>query len=139
MGDGQVVGNVYKAKVANVEPSLDAAFIDLGTGKNGYLHISEVQHKHKKGDKARIEEVLKPGQEIRVQITKESIRDKGPALTTFVSVPGRYLVLMADVDKRAVSKRIADVATRKRLKRLLSEMDAPDGFGFIVRTAVPIV
>jgi ribonuclease E len=132
MNDGQVVGNIYKARVANVEPSLDAAFIDLGTGKNGYLHVSELQQAN---DKSRIEKLLKPGQELVVQITKEAIRDKGPCVSTYISLPGRYLVLMSSVDKRAVSKRIADIATRRRLKNLLEELEAPSGFGYIVRTA----
>ncbi|NRA39308.1 MAG: Rne/Rng family ribonuclease [Planctomycetes bacterium] len=133
IGDGQQLGNVYKARVANVEPSLDAAFLDLGTGKNGFLHVDEVMHG--KGQGARIEHVLKPGDELMVQITKESIKDKGPCLTAYLSLPGRYLVLMASEDKRAVSRRIVDPAERKRLKKLLDEFEAPEGFGFIMRTA----
>ena len=77
--DGQAHSNIYLGKVNNVEPSLDAAFVDLGTGKNGFIHVDELIRD--KGSKARIEQVLKPGQEILVQITKESIRDKGPALS----------------------------------------------------------
>lgn len=133
LGDGQQLGNIYKARVANVEPSLDAAFIDLGTGKNGFLYVDEVMHG--KGPGARIEHVLKAGDELMVQITKESIKDKGPAVTAHISLPGRYLVLMASEDKRAVSRRIVDPAERKRLKKLLDEFEAPDGFGFIMRTA----
>jgi ribonuclease E len=131
--DTQALGNIYKAKVANVEPSLDAAFLDLGGVKNGFIHIDDVRHD--KGKKARIEQVLKPGQELLVQVTKEAIKDKGPCCTTFLSIPGRYLVLVQDPDGLGVSKRIEDPAQRKRLKKLLSGFEPPEGFGFIVRTA----
>jgi len=132
-GDVQHLGNIYKARVANVEPSLDAAFLDLGSGKNGFIHIDEIQHGQ--GDKARIEKVLQPGQELLVQITKEAIKDKGPCVTTYLSIPGRYLVLMSATQIKGVSKRIEDLTVRKRLKGLLSTFTPPEGFGFIVRTA----
>ena len=133
VGDNQHLGNIYKARVANVEPSLDAAFLDLGAGKNGFIHIDEVQHD--KGANARIESVLQAGQEIIVQITKEAIKDKGPCVSTYLSLPGRYLVLMSATQIKGVSKRIEDQAVRKRLKTLLSSFTPPEGFGFIVRTA----
>lgn len=133
MGDGQQLGNIYKARVANIEPSLDAAFLDLGTGKNGFLHVDEIRHNKDRGP--RIEKMLKVGDEFLVQITKESIKDKGPCVTTYLSLPGRYLVLMASDDKRAISRRIADPDERKRLKSILESFEAPDGFGYIVRTA----
>lgn len=132
-GDIQHLGNIYRAKVANVEPSLDAAFLDLGTGKNGFIHIDEVQHDQ--GERARIEKVLKSGQEILVQITKEAIKDKGPCVSTYISIPGRYLVLMSATQIKGVSKRIEDQTVRKRLKGLLATFTPPEGFGFIVRTA----
>jgi ribonuclease E len=133
IGDGQHLGNIYKARVANVEPSLDAAFLDLGSGKNGFIHIDEVVHT--KGRGARIEQVLQPGQELMVQITKESIKDKGPCVSMYVSVPGRYLVMMNSEQAKGVSKRIEDPAVRKRLKALLASFEPPSGMGFIVRTA----
>ncbi len=133
MGDGQQLGNIYKARVANVEPSLDAAFLELGTGKNGFLHVDEIRHG--KGDGARVEDVIKVGDEFLVQITKESIKDKGPCLTSYLSLPGRYLVLMASEDKRAISRRISDPIERKRLRNILDSFEAPEGFGYIVRTA----
>jgi ribonuclease E len=133
IGEGQHLGNIYKARVANVEPSLDAAFLDLGTGKNGFIHIDEVVHS--KGRGARIEQVLQPGQELIVQITKEAIKDKGPCVSMYVSVPGRYLVMMNSEQAKGVSKRIEDPAVRKRLKALLASFDPPAGMGFIVRTA----
>ncbi len=133
MGDGQHLGNIYKARVANVEPSLDAAFLDLGTGKNGFIHVDEVMHD--KGRGKRIEDVLHAGQEILVQITKEAIKDKGPCMSMYLSLPGRYLVLMHSEAAKGVSKRIEDPAVRKRLKGILATCEAPEGFGFIVRTA----
>ena len=131
--DAQLLGNIYKAKVANVEPSLDAAFLDLGTGKNGFIHVDEVRHDQ--GGKARIEKVLKPGQEIVVQITKEAIKDKGPCVSTYLSLPGRSIVMMSGSDKGGVSRRIEDQSVRKRLRDLLKDFDAPDDFSFIARTA----
>lgn len=131
--DLQSLGNIYKCKVSNVEPSLDAAFVDLGGAKNGFLHIDEVRHN--RGGNARIEDVLRPGDELIVQVTKESIRDKGPCLTTYLSIPGRNLVLVQSRECIGVSKKIEDPGVRRRLKRLLSGFEAPEGFGFIVRTA----
>nr|MBA3845539.1 ribonuclease E/G [Planctomycetota bacterium] len=131
--DGQHLGNIYKARVANVEPSLDAAFLDLGAGKNGFIHIDEIRHD--KGAGKRIEQVLQSGQEILVQITKEAIKDKGPCCSMYLSVAGRYLVLMNSDQIKGVSKRIEDQVVRKRLKNLLASFEAPEGFGFIVRTA----
>ncbi|MFW5858834.1 MAG: Rne/Rng family ribonuclease [Planctomycetota bacterium] len=131
--DAQHLGDIYKAKVANVERSLDAAFIDLGNGKNGFLHIDDVQHDKK--DKP-IDKVLKPGQEIVVQITKEAIRDKGPCLTTYISLAGRCLVLVRDNGRNGgISKRVEDPAERRRLKSVVAGLDVPEGFGVIVRTA----
>jgi ribonuclease E len=127
------VGNIYKARVANVEPSLDAAFVELDGTKNGFIHVDDVIHD--KGPKARIEDVLKKGQEVLVQITKEPIRDKGACVTMYLRLAGRYLVLMSDSDKNGVSKKIDDVATRRRLKQLLGGFPIPEGFGLILRTA----
>lgn len=132
-GDGLHLGNIYLGRVANVEKSLDAAFIDLDAAKNGFLHVDDVRHDQKKG--SRIERVLKPGQQILVQITKEPIKDKGPCLTMNLSIPGRYLVLVQDPEGLGVSKRIDDPALRRRLKKLLAGFEPPAGFGYIVRTA----
>jgi ribonuclease E len=133
IGDGQHLGNIYKAKVANVEPSLDAAFLDLGAGKNGFIHVDELIHDKPRG--TRIEQILRPGDDIVVQITKESIKDKGPNMTMYLSIPGRYLVLMHSEQAKGVSKRIEDPLVRRRLKKILDSCPPPEGFGFIVRTA----
>jgi len=133
IGDGQHLGNIYKAKVANVEPSLDAAFLDLGAGKNGFIHVDELIHDKPRG--TRIEQILRPGDDIVVQITKESIKDKGPNMTMYLSIPGRYLVLMHSEQAKGVSKRIEDPLVRRRLKKILDSCPPPESFGFIVRTA----
>jgi ribonuclease E len=113
----------------------DAAFLELGASgsKNGFIHVDELIHD--KGRNARIENILRPGDEILVQIHKEAIKDKGPNMSMYLSLPGRYLVLMHSDEARGVSKRIEDPLVRKRLKRLLDSFEAPPGFGFIVRTA----
>ncbi|MDA3961864.1 MAG: Rne/Rng family ribonuclease [Planctomycetota bacterium] len=131
--DRQFLGSIYKAKVANVEPSLDAAFLDLGSGKNGFIHVDEIRHD--KGDRARIENIIRAGDELVVQVTKEAIKDKGPCVSTYLSLAGRYLVMMSGSERGGVSKRIEDPADRKRLKKLLSSFEAPDDFSYIVRTA----
>lgn len=132
LGDGQHLGNIYKARVANVEPSLDAAFLDLGSQKNGFIHVEELIHD--KGKNARIENILKNGDEIIVQVTKEAIKEKGPCMSMYLALPGRDLVMMHSEQAKGVSKRIEDPLVRKRLKKQLDGFEPPEGFGFIVRT-----
>ena len=143
---GQIVGNIYKGKVVNVEPSIDAAFVEFGGARNGFLHASDTLPRLREAGRSnkpdrgkscprRIDDLLRPGQEILVQVTKIGIGNKGPALTTYLSIPGRYLVLMPDVAKLGVSKKIEDEEQRRRLKQLLTELQPPSDFGFIVRTA----
>lgn len=143
---GQIVGNVYKGKITNVEPSLQAAFVDFGGSKNGFLHLSDVMpsyYQGKKEDESRkrgkdlpaIQKVLRRGQELLVQVTKEGVGSKGAALTTFLSLPGRYLVLMPDVKHHGISRKITDEEQRDRLKKILAELPLPSNVGFIVRTA----
>ncbi|MBN2712445.1 MAG: Rne/Rng family ribonuclease [Planctomycetes bacterium] len=143
-------GNIYKGKVQNIEPSLQAAFIDIGGKKNGFLHVSDVvppfggyddilkKKKRKapgKGKKPSIEDMLAPGQEVLVQVTRESVSTKGPSLTTYISLPGRYLVLMPAVKKRGVSRKIRDEQERAELKAALDMLNPPGDHGFIIRTA----
>ncbi|MEW6355946.1 MAG: Rne/Rng family ribonuclease [Planctomycetota bacterium] len=145
---GQIVGNIYKGKITNVEPSLQAAFVDFGTPRNGFLHISDVAPSSfldngKKEDKGRrggrdlpaIQDVLRRGQDLIVQVTKEGVGTKGPALTTFISLPGRYLVMMPDGKHHGISRKITDEEQRQRLKKTLGELRLPSDAGFIVRTA----
>jgi ribonuclease E len=145
------VGNIYKGRVNNVEPTIQAAFVDIGMPKNGFLHASDVlpsAHPRRKkggeggdghgGDGGRhqtIQEIFRPGDEVIVQITKEGIGTKGPSLTTALSIPGRYLVLMPGLGRLGVSRKIEDEVTRRELRDLLSSCSPPPDTGFIVRTA----
>ncbi len=136
-------GNIYKAKIARIEPSLQAAFLDLGTNRNGFLQINDVhpalfrenyRSRNPKG-KVRMQDVLSPGQEIVVQVIKEEREMKGATLSTYLSLPGRYLVLMPGSDRGGVSRKINDPEQRRRLKMLSQEFEMPEGMGVIIRTA----
>lgn len=130
-------GNIYKGVVHRVNPSLQAAFVDYGAEKQGFLPLSEIHSRYYpkalKGKKATIQDVLIQGQELMVQIVKDEIGNKGASLTTFISLPGRYVVLMADSDKTGISRRV-ESDERSRLKGAIDELPVPDGFGLIVRT-----
>ncbi|TVM01865.1 MAG: ribonuclease E [Candidatus Kuenenia stuttgartiensis] len=142
----QIAGNIYKGRVVNIEPNLEAAFVDIGLKKNGFLHASDVlvpSEGKNQGEEAdpppvrhhRIRDVLQQGKEILVQVTKESLGTKGPSLTTYISLPGRYLVLMPEVKRYGVSKKITEEEERQRLKKILESLNPPKNIGFIVRTA----
>lgn len=175
------VGNIYKGKIVNLEPSIQAAFVDFGVGRNGFLHISDVEPQYfrqggfdpdkliqpdgtqkapkNNGDnddrgnsrtrtatrKARpgvrprikppIQDIFRRGDEVLVQVIKEGIGTKGPTLSTYISIPGRYLVLMPALGRIGVSRKIEDDEDRRRLRDILRELNPPKGVGFIVRTA----
>ncbi len=163
-------GNIYKGRIVNLESSIQAAFVDFGVGRNGFLHISDVEpqyfrqggydpdkpiepanpprgdsadrrprRKPRPGDRPRIkppiQEIFKRGDEVLVQVIKEGIGNKGPTLSTYISIPGRYLVLMPALGRVGVSRKIEDEADRRRLRKILLELNPPKGLGFIVRTA----
>src|SRR5688572_11378595 len=131
--------NIYKGVVHNVEASLEAAFIDIGSHKQGFLPFSEVspaQYSRKSSDSSpRITDVLRRGQDIIVQVAKDAVGEKGATLTTFLSIPGRYTVLMPGSDANGISRKIEDDKVRKRIRAIASKLDKPEGCGFIVRTA----
>jgi ribonuclease E len=179
------VGNIYKGRVVNLEPSIQAAFVDFGVGRNGFLHISDVEPQYFRqggydpnqpleerggrggrtngadndeegeGDedqggpqrrrrqrpgarprvKPPIQEIFRRGDEVMVQVIKEGIGSKGPTLSTYISIPGRYLVLMPALGRVGVSRKIEDDDLRRRLRDTLLELNPPKGLGFIVRTA----
>src|SRR5688500_17373915 len=145
------VGNIYKGRVTNVEPSIQAAFIDFGLGRNGFLHISDLMpqyfgKKHEdvteavgrkiaRRDRPPIQRCLKRADDIIVQIIKEGIGTKGPTLSTYVSIPGRILVMMPGMSKFGISRKIEDEDERRRLRGILDGLKCPDDVGFIVRTA----
>src|SRR5689334_18986174 len=145
------VGNIYKGKVTNVEPSIQAAFLDFGLGRNGFLHISDllptyfgrkgdgiqesVGRKMARRDRPPIQRCLRRGDEITVQIIKEGIGTKGPTLSTYLSIPGRILVMMPGMAKFGISRKIEDDDERKRLRQILDSLKPIDDVGFIIRTA----
>ncbi|MBU6237906.1 MAG: Rne/Rng family ribonuclease [Planctomycetes bacterium] len=191
------VGNIYKGKIVNIEPSIQAAFVDFGVGRNGFLHISDIEPQyfrqagydpaeimdgrrsedddddddqedgddqgtddrnednrgggHRKGGnrpprtgrlrsgrprfKPPIQEIFRRGDEVLVQVIKEGIGTKGPTLSTYISIPGRYLVLMPSLGRVGVSRKIEDEDARRKLKATMLELNIPKGVGFIVRTA----
>jgi ribonuclease E len=185
------VGNIYKGRIVNLEPSIQAAFVDFGVGRNGFLHISDVEpHYFRQGGfdpsdpdvrfgsrhldvdtgedsdedngdddsprssgggprsrrrgprpgarpriKPPIQEIFRRGDEVLVQVIKEGIGTKGPTLSTYISIPGRYLVLMPALGRVGVSRKIEDDEERRKLREILLELNPPKGLGFIVRTA----
>jgi len=167
--DRQLVGSVFKGRVASVVPGIGAAFVDIGLPKNGFLYVSDIiempttngeelvvedspmvpmtapvhrrerrppHHRHHPSQREeKIEELVKEGQEILVQVVKEPLGTKGARLTTHISLPGRYLVYMPLDHHLGVSKRVTDGEERTRLKQLLRELQGNDRTGLIVRTA----
>lgn len=172
------VGNIYKGRIVNLEPSIQAAFVDFGVGRNGFLHISDVEpqyyrqggydpqhvadserepaeepsdqndkekqsdhsrprrrHGHRPRTKPPIQEIFSRGDEVLVQVIKEGLGAKGPTLSTYISIPGRYLVLMPALGRVGVSRKIEDESKRRKLRDTLLELNPPRNVGFIVRTA----
>lgn len=189
-GQENYVGNIYKGVVVNLEPSIQAAFVDFGVGRNGFLHISDVEPQYfrqggfdpnkplepngprrpargrpssgpdaedveeaddastpprarprgfRAGSRPRIkppiQDILRRGDEVLVQVIKEGIGTKGPTLSTYASIPGRYVVLMPALGRVGVSRKIEDEDVRRRLRDIMNELSPPKGLGFIVRTA----
>lgn len=143
-GREQTRGNVYKGVVVRVEPGLQAAFVDIGMKKLGFLQMGEVhpewwqwrddvpeEHKNRR---PRIQEILRRGQELIVQVEKGEREGKGAALTTYISLPGRYMVLMPGSDSTGVSRKVEDETERKKLKEIVAELGIPEGCGYIIRT-----
>lgn len=200
------VGNIYKGRIVNLEPSIQAAFVDFGVGRNGFLHISDVEPQYyrqggidpsqplsdpdirrfdvadddedddraegvpvgggengnglegengngggsaaparrrgrgpRPGARPRIkppiQDILRRGDEVLVQVIKEGIGTKGPTLSTYISIPGRYVVLMPALGRVGVSRKIEDDEARRKLRDIMRELNPPKGLGFIVRTA----
>ncbi len=149
----ELVRSMYSSssRVTNVEASIQAAFVDFGLGRNGFLHISDlmptyfgrkgeeivetVGKKMARRDRPPIQRCLRRGDELIVQIIKEGIGTKGPTLSSYLSIPGRYLVMMPGVGKMGVSQKIEDEVERRRLRQILDGCKPPKDVGFIIRTA----
>lgn len=145
------VGNIYVGKVMNVEPAIQAAFVDFGVGENGFLHVTDLHPRYFPGEddsatervglktprreRPPIQTALRKGDEIIVQVLKEGVGTKGPTLTSYLSIPGRFLVMMPNMDKVGVSRKVEDEEERRAMREILDQLDLPEGFGFILRTA----
>ncbi len=133
-------GNIYKAIVVRVEPSLQVAFVNYGEKKNGFLPLREIhssyfnQAKGVKG-RPRIQDVIDKGLEVLVQVVREEREQKGAYMTTYLSIPGRYLVIMPGSENGGISRKIENEEERRVLKQTLSELKIPEGIGVIIRTA----
>ncbi|MDD5428104.1 MAG: Rne/Rng family ribonuclease [Candidatus Omnitrophica bacterium] len=149
-----LVGNIYKGKVESVLPGMGAAFVNLGLEKNGFLYVAdvvtgmasyeklieegadeEIEKMEKQKPLPSISELLKKGDEVVVQVVKEPIGTKGARLTTHISIPGRFLVLMPFDNHIGLSKRIESRQERDRIRKIMEELKLPKDMGFIVRTA----
>jgi len=136
-------GNIFKAVVEGVNPALEAAFVNYGGDRAGFLPLDEVNFKlypsrgegAGKGRGARIARHLEKGMEVLVQVVRDSYANKPPTFSTYYSLPGRYLVLMPGADAAGISRKIEDEDQRGRLRRILDDLTVPEGFGVIVRTA----
>ncbi len=139
-GREQKKANIYKGVITRVEPSLEAAFVDYGSERHGFLPLKEISRSYfgqelKPGAKASIKDLIKEGREVVIQIDKEERGNKGAALTTFVSLAGRYLVLMPNNPRAGGVSRRIDGADRSELREALSQLEIPEDMGLIVRTA----
>ena len=146
----QTKSNIYKARIVAIEPSLQAAFVDYGTEKNGFLPFSEIHPEYYRPNlsaetlrlvennqwkKLTITDVIERGQEILAQVVKEEVGKKGANMTTFLSIPGRCVVLMPGSDSAGISRKISGELRRSQLRDTMLSMNLPDGIGWIVRTA----
>ncbi len=142
--------NIYKAKIVGIEPSLQAVFIDYGTSKNGFLPFSEIHPEYYRQDldeqtrhlvetrqwkKINISDVLDKGQNLLAQVVKEEVGKKGANMTTFLSIPGRCVVLMPGSDSSGISRKISGEKRRTQLREIMQGLEVPEGIGWIVRTA----
>jgi ribonuclease G len=148
--DRNIVGSIYKGRVKNIEHGLKAMFVDIGYEKNAFLHfwdalpaaldsgIEEVERKDKKQAKKitskDIPEIYPVGSEVLVQVTKGPISTKGPRISTNISLAGRFLVLMPFSDQSGISRKIESPKERDRLRKILKELNVPEGMGVIIRT-----
>jgi ribonuclease E len=145
------VGNIYVGKVVNVEPAIQAAFVDFGVGENGFLHVTDLHPRYFPGEdddttervgfktprreRPPIQAALRRGDEVIVQVLKEGVGTKGPTVTSYLSIPGRFLVMMPQMDRVGVSRKVEDEDLRRQMREILDQLELPEGFGFILRTA----
>ncbi|RUM41500.1 MAG: ribonuclease E, partial [Desulfocapsa sp.] len=146
----QTKNNIYRARIVAIESSLQAAFVDYGTDKNGFLPFNEIHPEYYKQEisqknkklieqrqwkKLRIHDVLERGTEVLVQVVKEEVGNKGANMTTYLSIPGRCVVLMPGSDSHGISRKISGEERRSQLRDIMQNLRVPEGVGWIVRTA----
>ena len=147
--DRGITGNIYKGKIVRVLPGMQSAFVEVGLQRTAFLHVSDIKetieevedeepeddakHHHHHHSQTRIQDMIKEGKEVVVQVAKEPLGAKGARVTSYISLPGRQLVFMPTYDKVAISRRISSDKERRRLKDIVRELRTP-GHGFIVRT-----
>lgn len=137
-GKEQRKSNIYKGVITRIEPSLEAAFVDYGTDRHGFLPFKEISrsyYQEKSDGRARIQDVIKEGQELIVQVDKDERGNKGAALTTYISLAGRYLVLMPNNPKGGGVSRRIEGEERNELRDVMAQLDVPNGMSIIARTA----
>ncbi len=133
-----IIGNIFKSKVLKVERGLQAAFVDYGGDKDGFLPLKDVNHEYlteQENGQSNGKPVLKAGQEIIVQAVREAIGNKGALLTSYISLPGRYLVLLPHKPGGGISRKVEDEEDRQKIKNIMKQIKIPEDMGFIVRTA----
>src|SRR5271169_1847382 len=136
----QKKSNIYKGRITRVEPSLEAAFVEYGAQRHGFLPLKEVSKEYFRaqpaaGGRLNIKDLLQEGQELIVQVEKEERGNKGAALTTFITLPGCYLVLMPNNPRAGGVSRRIEGDERDELHGVLTSLQVPDGMGLIIRTA----
>ncbi len=139
----QIKSNIYKGRIETIEPTLQAAFVDIGIGKNGFLPFSDIHPEYYYKEvfnrthwkDLNIQDVLCKGQEVLVEVVKEATGNKGAGLTTYLSMPGRYVVLMPGSASHGISRKIEDQERRAKLKGIMDSVKISEEIGYIVRTA----
>jgi ribonuclease E len=139
----QSKGNIYKGIISAIEPNLQAAFVDMGTGKNGFLAFGDIHPEYYCKDVGNnpnwkslsIQDVIMKGQEVLVEVVKDATGNKGANITTYLSMPGRYIVLMPGSDSHGISRQINDEERRAKLREIIESAKLPEEIGYIIRTA----
>ncbi|MCB2184661.1 MAG: Rne/Rng family ribonuclease [Desulfobulbaceae bacterium] len=143
VSSAQTKGNIYKGIITAIEPNLQAVFVDMGIAKNGFLPFGDIHPEYyckdvpstKHWKDLKIQEVIRKGQEVLVEVVKEATGNKGASVTTYLSMPGRYVVLMPGSDSHGISRKIESETLRKKLREIVLSAKLPEEIGYIVRTA----
>jgi ribonuclease E len=137
-GKEHLKGNIYKGAITRIEPGLQAVFVNFGPKKHGFLQLREITQEFfvntPQGKRPRVQDLQK-GQELIVQVEKDERDTKGASLTTYISIPGRYIVMMPGQERVGISRKIEDRDDRERLKEIFHSLKLPKKMGFILRTA----